>query len=197
MSRREHVKPVLRAFLHAKSADLLFLNNHKIHWLMYMISYCLFQSELGLNQLQMTKISKKKLFLRLVYQIDRFFALIEDPQTKIPTNDYVGHQRAAKLSHRELKIFQLPYLVYFWLDWHFSFLEIFVRAYYCLKVEEFKISEILLLRLEFTVFWASRTVVKNFSKKFFLIWKQKMFRYNAQTFFVSTTWVKNVLMNFY
>ena len=119
MSRREHVKPVLRAFLHAKSADLLFLNNHKIHWLMYMISYCLFQSELGLNQLQMTKISKKYLFLRLVYEIDRFFALIEDPQTKIPTNDYFGHQRAAKLSNRELKIFQLPYLVYFWLDWYF------------------------------------------------------------------------------
>ena len=119
MSRREHVKPVLRAFLHAKSADLLFLNNHKIHWLMYMISYCLFQSELGLNQLQMTKISKKKLFLRLVYQIDRFFALIEDPQTKIPTDDYVGHQRDAKLSHRELKIFQLPYLVHFWPDWFF------------------------------------------------------------------------------
>ena len=60
MSRREHVKPVLRAFLHAKSADLLFLNNHKIPWLMYTISYCLFQSELGLNQLQRTKISKKK-----------------------------------------------------------------------------------------------------------------------------------------
>ena len=59
MSRREHVKPVLRAFLHAKSADLLFLNNHKIPWLMYTISYCLFQSELGLNQLQRTKIAKK------------------------------------------------------------------------------------------------------------------------------------------
>ena len=59
MSRREHVKPVLRAFLHAKSADLLFLNNHKIPWLMYTISYCLFLSELGLNQLQRTKISKK------------------------------------------------------------------------------------------------------------------------------------------
>ena len=62
---------------------------------------------------------KKKLFLRLVYQIDRFFALIEDPQTKIPTNDYFGHQRAAKLSNRELKIFQLPYLVHFWLDCFF------------------------------------------------------------------------------
>ena len=52
MSRREHVKPVLRAFLHAKSADLLFLNNHKIPCLMYMICYCLFKPELGLNQLQ-------------------------------------------------------------------------------------------------------------------------------------------------
>ena len=86
MSRREHVKPVLRAFLHAKSADLLFLNNHKIPWLMYMISYCLFQSELGLNPLQRTKISKKNSFLRLVYQIDHFFALIKDLESKIPTN---------------------------------------------------------------------------------------------------------------
>ena len=129
---------------------------------MYMICYCLFQSELGLNQLQMTKISKKKLFLRLVYQIDRFFALIEDPQTKIPTNDYFGHQRAAKLSHRELKIFQLPYLVHFWLDLFFPFVEIFVRVYYCLEFKEFKISEILLLRLEFTVFSDSGAVVKNF-----------------------------------
>ena len=37
-----------------------FLNNHKIPWLMYTISYCLFQSELGLNPLQKTKISRKK-----------------------------------------------------------------------------------------------------------------------------------------
>ena len=60
MSRREHVKLDLRAFLHAKSADLLFSNNHKIPWLMYIISHGLFQSELGLNQLQRTKLSKKK-----------------------------------------------------------------------------------------------------------------------------------------
>ena len=84
---------------------------------MYMISYCLFQSELGLFQLQKTKISKKKnLFLRLAYQIYRFFALIDDPQTKIPTNAFFGHQRAAKLSHRELKTFKWSFLVYFWLD---------------------------------------------------------------------------------
>ena len=96
MSRREHVKPVLRAFLHAKSADLLFLNNHKIPWLMYTISYCLFQSELGLNQLQRTKISKKNLFLRLAYQIYHFFALIDDPQTKI-------HEKNPHLSLSEPK----------------------------------------------------------------------------------------------
>ena len=80
---------------------------------MYMISYCLFQSELGLNQLQRTKIAKKISFLRLVYQIDRFFSLIENPQTKIPTNAYFSHQRAAKLSHRELKTFKWPFLVHF------------------------------------------------------------------------------------
>ena len=62
---------------------------------------------------------KKILFLRLVYPIDRFFALIEDPQTKIPTNAYFGHQRPAKLSHRELQIFELPCLVHFWLDCFF------------------------------------------------------------------------------
>ena len=70
---QKHVKPVLRAFLHAKSADLLFLNNHKIPWLMYMISYCLFQSELGLNQLQRTKISKKKIVFEVSISNRPFF----------------------------------------------------------------------------------------------------------------------------
>ena len=51
--------------------------------------------------------------LRLVDQIDRFFSLIENPQTKIPTNAYFSHQRAAKLSHRELKTFKWPFLVHF------------------------------------------------------------------------------------
>ena len=84
---------------------------------MYMISYCLFQSELGLYQLQKTKISKKKnLFLRLAYQIDCFFALIENRKTKIQTNAFYGHQGAAKLSNRELKTFKWPFLAYFWLD---------------------------------------------------------------------------------
>ena len=73
MSRREHVKPVLRAFLHAKSADLLFLNNHKIPWLMYIISYCLFQSELGLNQQQRTKISKKIIIFEVSISNRQFF----------------------------------------------------------------------------------------------------------------------------
>ena len=73
MSRREHVKPVLRAFLHAKSADLLFLNNHKIPCLMYMICYCLFQPELGLNQLQRTKISKKFLVFEVSISNRPFF----------------------------------------------------------------------------------------------------------------------------
>ena len=38
-----------------------------------------------------TRFQKKIWFLRLVYQIDRFLALIEDPQTKIATNAYFGH----------------------------------------------------------------------------------------------------------
>ena len=46
---------------------------------------------------------KNSYFLRLVYQIDQFFALIENPQSKIVTNAYFGHQRAAKLSHRHQK----------------------------------------------------------------------------------------------
>ena len=72
-TQNEYVKPVLRAFLHAKSADLLFLNNHKIPWLMYMICYCLFQSELGLNQLQRTKISKKFLVFEVSISNRPFF----------------------------------------------------------------------------------------------------------------------------
>ena len=84
---------------------------------MYVISYCLFQSELGLFQLQKTKISKKKFVFEVsISNLPVFFALIDDPQTKIPTNAFFGHQRAAKLSHRELKTFKWPFLVYFWLD---------------------------------------------------------------------------------
>ena len=60
---------------------------------------------------------KNLYFLRLVYQINQFFALIENPLSKIATNAYFGHQRAAKLSHRELKTFKWPFLVYFCLDW--------------------------------------------------------------------------------
>ena len=81
---------------------------------MYTMSYCLFQSELGLNQLQRTKISKKN-FVSEASISNRpfFFSLIENPQTKIPTNAYFSHQRAAKLSHRELKTFKCPFLVHF------------------------------------------------------------------------------------
>ena len=51
---------------------------------------------------------KNLYFLRLVYQIDRFFALIENPLSKILTNAFFGHQRAAKLSHRHPKTFKRP-----------------------------------------------------------------------------------------
>ena len=80
---------------------------------MYTISYCLFQSELGLNQLQRTKISKKNFVSEASISNRPFFSLIENPQTKIPTNAYFSHQRAAKLSHRELKTFKWPFLVHF------------------------------------------------------------------------------------
>ena len=152
MSRREHVKPVLRAFLHAKSADLLFLNNHKIPWLMYMISYCLFQSELGLNQLQMTKISKKKIVFevsisnRPVFCADRGSANENsDKRLFWPPEGCEVEQTRAKNLPIAISLFFLAGLV-------FPFVEIFVRVYYCLKLKEFKISEILLLRLEFSVF---------------------------------------------
>ena len=119
MSRREHVKPVLWAFLHAKSADLLFLNNHKIPWLMYIISHCLFQSELGLNQLQRTKISKKNFVFEVRISNQPFFCADPGSAEKIPTNAYFGHQRATKLSQRELQTFKLPYLFHFWRDCFF------------------------------------------------------------------------------
>ena len=64
---------------------------------------------------------KKFWFFTLVYQIDRFFAMIEDMQTKIVTNAYFDHQRAAKLSQQELKTFKWPFLVHFCPDRYFLF----------------------------------------------------------------------------
>ena len=55
---------------------------------MYMISYCLFQSELGLNQLQRTKISKKILVFevsisnRPIFRADQGSA-IENPDERL------------------------------------------------------------------------------------------------------------------
>ena len=57
----------------------------------------------GLQQLQMTKVRNFFWILRLVYQIDRFFALIEDLQSKVPRNAYFGHQRAAHFGHQRAK----------------------------------------------------------------------------------------------
>ena len=111
MSRREHVKPVLRAFLHAKSADLLFLNNHKIPWLMYMISYCLFQSESGLYQLQKTKISKKKnFFLRLAHQIDHFFCADRESTIENCNKRLFWPPEGRKVEAPTSKIFKWPFL---------------------------------------------------------------------------------------
>ena len=43
----------------------------------------------------------------------------------------------------------------------FPFMETFYRVYHCLRLKKLKIGETLVLRLEFTVFWASGAVVKN------------------------------------
>ena len=150
---REHVKPVLRAFLHAKSADLLFFEQPQNTLVNVYNILLLISIWVGLKPATEDQDFKKNRFLRLVYQIDRVFPpLIKDPQTKIPTNAYFGHQRDAKLSHRVLKTIKLPFLVHFWLDWFFLSLETFIRVYYCLRLKEFEIREILLHRLEFTVF---------------------------------------------
>ena len=44
----------------------------------------------------------------------------------------------------------------------FPFVRTFIRVYWCLRLNKIKIREILLLRLEFTVFWASGAVMKSF-----------------------------------
>ena len=116
MSRREHVKLDLRAFLHAKSADLLFLNNHKIPWLMYTISYCLFQSELGLNQLQRTKISKKISFLRSVYQIDHFFGADQGSGIENSDKRLIWPPEGHEVEQLRAKNLQLFISHFFWLD---------------------------------------------------------------------------------
>ena len=140
---------------------------------------------------------KKKKFVFVVSISNRpIFALIEDSQTKILTNAYFGHQRAAKLSHRQLKTFKWAFLVHFWLDWFFFFWRPLLGSINAsnqrnLKFVKFCLSDLNLPRIEP---WGPSW---KFLKKKFLIWKHKMFRYYAQTFFVSTTRVKNVLMNFY
>merc|ERR1711994_1051795 len=72
---------------------------------MYMICYCLFQSELGLNQLQRTKISKKFLVFevstsnRPVFRADREYA-IENSDKRIfwpPEGRKVGLPRPKNL----------------------------------------------------------------------------------------------------
>ena len=58
-------------------------------------------------------------FFRLAYQIDQFFALIKNMQTKIPTNAYFDQQRAVKLGYPELKTFKWPFLGHFWFNCFF------------------------------------------------------------------------------
>ena len=55
------------------------------------------------NSYKWPKFEKFFWILRLVYQIDRFFALIEDLQSKVPRNAYFGHQRAAHFGHQRAK----------------------------------------------------------------------------------------------
>ena len=136
MSRREHVKPVLRAFLHAKSADLLFLNNHKIPWLMYTISYCLFQSELGLNQLQRTKLSKKNSFSRLEYQINLFFCADRGSAKENSDKRLFWAPEGRKVEPPRAKNLQIAISSSFLAPLLFPFMETFYRVYYCLTLLE-------------------------------------------------------------
>ena len=117
-----------------------------------MICYCLFQSELGLNQLQRTKISKKNLVFevsisnRPIFCADRGSANENSDKRFFwpPEGHEVDQPRAKNLPIAISRSFLVGLL--------FPFVEIFVKIYYCLKLKEFKMSEILLLRLEFSVF---------------------------------------------
>ena len=162
MSRREHVKPVLRAFLHAKSADLLFLNNHKIPWLMYMISYCLFQSESGLYQLHKTKISKKKFVFEVSISNRPFFCADWGSENENSDKRFFWPLEGRKVEQPRAKNIQMAISRLFLARLIFSFVRTFIRVYRCLRLNKIKIREILLLRLEFTMFWASGAVMKNF-----------------------------------
>ena len=57
----------------------------------------------GLQQLQMTKVRKKILDFEVSIPNRPVFALIEDPQSKVPRNAYFGHQRAAHFGHQRAK----------------------------------------------------------------------------------------------
>ena len=162
MSRREHVKPVLRAFLHAKSADLLFLNNHKIPWLMYMISYCLFQFEFGLYQLQKTEISKKKFIFEVSISNRPFFCADWESANENSNKRFFWPPEGRKVEPPRAKNIQMAISRLFLPRLIFTFVRTFVRVDWCLRPNKIKIREILLLRLEFTMFWASGAVMKNF-----------------------------------
>merc|ERR1711994_402086 len=119
---------------------------------MYMICYCLFQSELGLNQLQRTKISKKFLVFevstsnRPFFCADREYA-IENCDKRIfwpPEGPKVELPRAKTLQMAISRPF-LPQMssTFFWG---------LLRPILCLMQKKIEICENLLLRLEFTVF---------------------------------------------
>ena len=159
---QEHVKPVLRAFLHAKSADLLFLNNHKIPWLMYMISYCLFQFEFGLYQLQKTEISKKKFIFEVSISNRPFFCADWESANENSNKRFFWPPEGRKVEPPRAKNIQMAISRLFLPRLIFTFVRTFVRVDWCLRPNKIKIREILLLRLEFTMFWASGAVMKNF-----------------------------------
>ena len=162
MSRQEHVKLVLRVFLHAKSADLLFLNNHKIPWLMYMISYCLFQFEFGLYQLQKTEISKKKIIFEVSISNRPFFCADWESANENSNKRFFWPPEGRKVEPPRAKNIQMAISRLFLPRLIFTFVRTFVRVDWCLRPNKIKIREILLLRLEFTMFWASGAVMKNF-----------------------------------
>ena len=126
-----------------------------------------------------------------------FFALIEDPQTKIPTNDFFGHQRATKLINRELKIFQLPYLVHFWLDCFFLLWRFLLGSIIASNLRNLKLVKFCFLDLNLACFEPRGSSWKTFKEKNLWYENIKCLDIVPKNFFVSTTRVKNVLMNCY
>ena len=126
-----------------------------------MISYCLFQSELGLNQLQRTKISKKFLVFEVSISNRPFFCADREYAIEKSDKRIFWPPEGRKVEPPRAKNLQMAISRSFLAEMGSNFLWGFWSPNICLEQISIEIRETLFLRLEFTVFSILGAVVKN------------------------------------